>query len=91
ADGETPEGAVSNPDIRDVLRAHDAELLAIPGVAGVYVGLADDGETPCLRVMAVEKTPDLDRRVPKSLEGHPVVVEETGVTRPLPGREPPAP
>ncbi|MDF1555612.1 MAG: hypothetical protein P1P84_21245 [Deferrisomatales bacterium] len=80
-----------NSDIHDVLRAHDAEFLAIPGVVGVYVGLTDDGETSCLRVMAVEKTPDLERRIPKSLEGHPVVVEETGAMRPLPGHEPSTP
>ena len=70
-------------DIDATLRTHDAELLAIPGVVGVYVGLADDGKTPCLRVMVVKKTPDLEQRIPKSLEGLPVVVEETGVIRPL--------
>ncbi|HEV2842154.1 MAG TPA: hypothetical protein VGW39_12585 [Chthoniobacterales bacterium] len=35
-------------DINAVLRDHDTELLAIPGVVGVYVGLLEDGKTPCL-------------------------------------------
>ena len=70
-------------DINAVLRAHEDELMAIPGVVGIYVGLMDDDKTPCLRVMAVKKNQDLERQVPKSLEGYPVVIEETGVIRPL--------
>ena len=70
-------------DINDVLRDHDDELMAIPGVVGVYVGLLDDDETTCLKVMAAEKTPELERKVPKSLEGYPVVLVESGVIRPL--------
>ena len=70
-------------EINAVLRAHEDELMAIPGVVGIYVGLMDDDKTPCLRVMAVKKTQDLQRKVPKSLEGYPVVIEETGVIRPL--------
>src|SRR5262245_42569902 len=38
-------------DINVVLARHDKELLAIPGVAGVYVGALSDGKTPCLKVM----------------------------------------
>ncbi len=70
-------------DINAVLHAHEDELLAIPGVVGVYVGLMDDGKTPCLKVMAVKKNQDLERQVPRSLEGYPIVIEETGVIRPL--------
>ncbi len=66
-----------------MLEARDEELLAIPGVVGVYVGLLDDGETPCLKVMVVERTPELDARLPEMLDGYPVIVEETGVIRPL--------
>jgi len=71
------------PDINDVLRAHDNELLAIPGVVGVYVGLLDDGKTSCLKVMVVKKTLDLEQRLPRSLEGYPVVIEESGIIRPM--------
>ena len=75
---------MSGADINDVLRAHDRELLAITGVVGVYVGVLDDEKTPCLKVMVVKKTPELEHRIPKSLEGYPVVIEETGIIRPMP-------
>jgi hypothetical protein len=70
-------------DINAVLRAHDKELLAIDGVVGVYVGLLDDGKTPCLKVMLAEKSPEAERAIPKSIEGFPVVLEVTGEIRPL--------
>lgn len=70
-------------DIGLVLQDHDDELMAIPGVVGVFVGLLDDGKTPCIKVMAARKTPGLRRRIPDSLEGYPVILEETGVIRPL--------
>ena len=70
-------------DINAVLRDHDQELMAIPGVVGVYVGLLDDNRTSCLKVMVIQKTPELERKIPKSLEGYPVVLDETGVIRPM--------
>ena len=82
-DEEAARDSMSRTDINEVLRAHDDELMAIPGVGGLYVGLLDDGETPCIKIMVVEKTPALEEKLPKSLDGHPVVVEETGVIRPL--------
>jgi len=79
-------GAMPMRDINDVLRDHDEELMAIPGVVGVYVGVMADEKTPCLKVMAARKTPELDRKVPKILEGYPVVVEESGIIRPMRGK-----
>jgi len=70
-------------DINDVLRAHDKELLAIPGVVGIYVAVLDDGKTPCLKVMLARKSPETERAIPKTLEGYPVVIEVTGEIRPL--------
>jgi hypothetical protein len=70
-------------DINAVLRDHDEELLAIPGVVGVYVAVLEDGKTPCLKVMLARKTPEADRDIPKSIEGYPVVSEVTGEIRPL--------
>jgi hypothetical protein len=83
--------SMTGKDINVVLKDHDRELLAIPGVVGVYVGLLPDDKTPCLKVMVVEETEDLKRRIPKSIEGYPVLIEESGVIRPLEGREPSAP
>jgi hypothetical protein len=70
-------------DINAVLSAHDRDLLAIPGVVGVYVGLLDDGRTPCLKIMLAKRTPQTEKNIPQSLEGYPVVVEVTGEIRPL--------
>jgi len=78
-----PGSTMPQRDINAVLRDHDQELLAIPGVAGVFIGLRADQKTPCLRVMALKKTKELERALPKSLEGYPVEIEETGEIRPM--------
>jgi hypothetical protein len=70
-------------DINAVLADHDKEWLAIPGVVGVYVGLLHDGKTPCLKVMLARKDSSLESRIPRVLEGYPVVTEVTGEIRPL--------
>jgi hypothetical protein len=66
-------------DINEVIRAHDRELLAIPGVVGVYVAVLDDGKTPCLKVMLAQHSAEAERAIPKTLEGYRVIVEVTGV------------
>ena|SRR5437762_4644354 len=73
----------SKRDINAVLRDHDKELLAIPGVVGVYVALLEDGKTPCLKVMLARNTAETERAIPKTIEGYPVVREVTGEIRPL--------
>ena len=70
-------------DINAVLAEHDQQLMAIPNVVGVYVGVLEDGKTPCLKVMLVRKSPETDRALPRSLEGYSVVSEVTGEIRPL--------
>ena len=74
---------MTRKDINAVLKDHDEELLAIPGVVGVYVGLMPDDKTPCLKVMVVKETEELKSRIPKAIEGYPVIIEESGVIRPL--------
>ena len=69
-------------DINVVMEAHIEQLMALPGVVGVYIGALDDGR-PCIKVMVIEKTPELEQKIPKALEGHPIVIEETGEIRPL--------
>jgi hypothetical protein len=80
--------SMTRKDINAVLKDHDKELLAIPGVVGVYVGLLPDDITPCLKVMVVEETEDVRERIPNSIDGYPVLIEESGVIRPLKGRTP---
>jgi hypothetical protein len=77
-----PNSPAPRRDINDVLRAHDKELLAISGVVGVYVAVLDDGKTPCLKIMLAQKSAETERRIPRTIEGYPVVLEVTGEIRP---------
>ena len=70
-------------DINAVLAEHDKRLMAMPGVVGVYVGLLDDGTTPCLKVMLRQADKKLEQSLPRVLEGYRVVPEVTGEIRPL--------
>jgi hypothetical protein len=70
-------------DINAVLAAHDKELLAIPDVVGVYVGTLQDRRTLCLKVMLARKTAESVRKIPRSIEGYPVVIEISGEIRAL--------
>lgn len=71
------------PDINQVLERHQQELMALPNVVGVYVGLMPDEKSPCLKVMLARKDHATQSRLPKSLEGYPVVPEVTGEIRPM--------
>jgi len=68
--------------IADVLAAHQQELLALPGVVGIGVGQCrgggEGGSVPCIVVMAAVASPELSRRLPSSLDGHPVELRVTG-------------
>ena len=75
--------AKPNRDINVVLAAHDQELLAIPDVVGVYVGTMQDGETLCLTVMLARKNAGSEQKIPRMIEGYPVVTEVTGNVRAL--------
>ena len=70
-------------DINAVLAAHDRQLLALPAVVGVYVGVLADGKTPCLKVMLARPTPETERKIPRKIEGYPVLTEVSGEIRPL--------
>ena len=75
--------AQTKPDINAVVTARSRELMSIPGVVGVYVGLMDDKKTPCIKVMLERKTPENEHAIPRDLEGYPVIAEVTGKIRPL--------
>jgi len=68
--------------IKDVLKKHTKDLMSIPGVVGTGQGLCEG--KPCIKVLVIEKTPDLNQKIPKTLDGYPVVIEETGEIKALP-------
>src|SRR4051794_184497 len=64
----------SQRDINAVLASHDHQLLSIPGVVGVYVGLLDDQKTECLKVMLARRDPETEKSIPRLIEGYPVII-----------------
>jgi len=71
--------------IEEVLKERTKELMRVPGVVGTGQGLCDD--EPCIKIFVVKETPELDQKIPRMLEGYPVVIEETGEIRALPKRK----
>jgi hypothetical protein len=72
--------------ISQVLESHTAGLMAIPGVVGTGEGAASRGSGPVILVLVSHRTPEIDSRVPKRLEGYPVEVRVVGEVRKLDGR-----
>jgi hypothetical protein len=70
-------------DINAVLAAHDKELIALPDVVGAYIGTLEDNRTLCIKVMLAKRNPEVERKIPHLIEGHPVRIEVSGVIRPM--------
>lgn len=68
--------------IEEVLEEHTLELMSIEGVVGTAQGLCK--AKPCIKVYVIKKTRQLTQRIPTTLEGYPVVIEETGEFQALP-------
>lgn len=67
------------PTIEQVQEKYQDQWMAIPGVVGVGIGAVDD--KPVIKVLVVQKTPALEQKIPKMVEGYSVVIEETGEIR----------
>jgi hypothetical protein len=74
-------GMKPNRDVNAVMAAHTSELMAIPGVVGVYHGLAPNQKTECIKVMLKDKS--VAAKIPKTLDGVPVITEVSGEIKPL--------
>ncbi len=81
---DNAQGTCDMPEktIKEVLKEHTNELMSLPGVVGTAQGLCDD--KPCIKVFVIKKTLELDEKIPDSLDGYPVAIEETGEFRALP-------
>jgi len=71
---------MSQRPIAEVLRDHTPELMALPGVIGTAQG-AKDG-MPVILVLVTTGS-DAGHRIPREIEGYPVVLQETGPVRAL--------
>ena len=76
------ENEMPSKPIEKVLEEHTNELMSIKGVIGTAEGLCNS--KPCIKVYVIKKTPQLTQRIPATLEGYSVVIEETGEFRALP-------
>ncbi len=74
--------AMAGKSIKEVLAEQSPILMALPGVVGTAQGLCD--KKPCIVIYVIQKTPDLEKKIPPTLEGYPVRIEETGEIRALP-------
>lgn len=69
--------------IADVLAEHSPRIIAMSGVTAVGEGRLPDGR-PCIQIFIRERDPALEERLPRAIEGYPVVVEVSGDIRALP-------
>lgn len=74
--------------IEQVLKENTDRLMMIPGVVGTAIGECDELPCPekfgaCIKILVVELTDELEIKLPKNIEGYPVVIEETGEIRAL--------
>ncbi len=81
------QNAMPSRDINDAMQTHTAEIMALPGVVGIYIGETVDAH-PCIKVMVVEKTLELEQKIPKTLEGYAVLIDVTGEIKPMPRKSP---
>ena len=65
-----------------VLKEHTDTLMALPGVVGTAQGLCN--KKPCIKIYVAQMTSELERKIPKQIEGYMVDVEVTGEFRALP-------
>jgi hypothetical protein len=65
--------------IQEIQQKHQYDLMQIPGVVGVGIGL--DADESVLVVMVAKQTRTIERKVPKHLDGYRLVIQETGVIR----------
>ena len=67
--------------IEQVQEQHTGQWMAIPGVEGTAIGLFEG--KPCIKIFSSREPQELQDKIPSSVEGYPVIIEETGTFRAL--------
>lgn len=62
--------------IEQAQKKHQAKIMKLTGVVGIGIGAIKDQKV--IKVMVEKRTPELEKKIPKKLEGYTVVIEETG-------------
>ncbi len=67
--------------IEQVLKDKTNQWMAIPGVEGTAIGLSEG--KPCIKIFTSSKPQEVRTKIPSTVEGYPVIIEETGEFRAL--------
>jgi len=70
--------------VAQVIAAHADTIMAVPGVVGLYESRTAE-DVPCIKILVVRLDDTLRARLPSTLEGYPVLIEESGEIRAMPG------
>jgi len=70
----------SHRPMADVLSSHTPALMKIDGVVGTGEGKLGDkpGGRPVILVLVAHRTPEIDARIPKEIEGYLVEIRVVG-------------
>ena len=66
--------------IQDVKNRHEKQLLSLPGVISVGIGL-DDKKNPVIIIGVKKDDAELKSKLPQQLEGYRVSIQQTGTIR----------
>ena len=80
--GELEKGqSMPERTIEQVQEEHTDAWMAIPGVEGTAIGLFEG--KPCIKIFSSRKPQQLRDKIPSTVEGYRVIIEETGAFRAL--------
>jgi hypothetical protein len=72
---------MSKKSIQKTLKKHTESLMSYTGVVGTAQGVHQGN--PCIAVFINQENPELIKKIPKFLDGYPVIIEVTGPVKPL--------
>lgn len=75
---------MSMDEVKVIMDRHAPGLMKIEGVVGVAIGALPDGAL-CIQVLTSKSPHQVSARIPRSIDGVPVVIIETGEIRPMGG------
>ena len=70
--------------IEQVQEEHTDEWMVIPGVEGTAIGLFKD--QPCIMILSSVAPQQLRSKIPETIDGYHVAIEQTGTFRALEGQ-----
>ena len=81
ADVQNGKEKMDSKTIEQVLEENTDRWMSINGVVGTALG--EFKSKPCIKVLVDKKSSEIIKKIPSTIEGYPVVIEETGGFRAL--------